>query len=855
MTHRPLSPEELVLQLDRLRSVARRIESDPHCADDLAQETLLVALARPPSLRGEPFAWLSAVLRRRKLFRDRSDERRRRREQAYSQNRLASDGDGDTRRAERIEGVVRVLFQVEEPYRSALVERFLEGRTPHEIAERHGVPVRTVHTRVTRGLRRLRDRLDPPSREEARRPPTWIAYWSRRSPRFATRAASLVLAAGTALLVIGGAFVEPAEPPAHERAGVSAPLPASDGAEDVASAGAAVRAVMPHAAAVEELEGSPPRPVERPNGHVVDQRGAGVGGVEVRFEPGRMTSAPGRAPSFLPSSGARRSVTAADGSFRIERRAGETGRLSAFDAEFAAVTTEWVSFEQSSPYRLTVARRRPLAGFVSDADGSPIARARLRLLPPPAVAAGQSRPEATWATVELESTSDDEGCFRFEDAFDLAGVEIHAQATGYAATTIRLDGSVNDVRIGLTRLAGEDDVALRGRVVTPDLEPVEGAVVACGETWATTDERGEYRLIVPNDPPPGRVTAVAKGFGPATAPSAPGSDALLVLSDRVRSLAGRVVAAAGRPVAGAFVLIADPTPFLRTERVSWFTESLASAAGDAVPATTTDGEGRFVLRGLLARSYRVRAFDGASLAAADAVADPFDAEIVLHLPPRSADARLLGRVVDCHGRPIAGADVRPRREALHVAFPSGPPARSFVTAAPVATAADGSFEFAALAQTGCELLVSGSGVYPVEWSVERAAGFVEIRVARRAVVRVEIAEIPTDQDAYLVVLDARREVVTLHDQFVGADPATHARRVRSVALSPRSERRLAVPDDACEVVVCTRSEVLARRVVTIDAARRNDLLIQAQGRRWSIDDRSRDPRFAPPVPPVVLDAR
>jgi len=46
-------------------------------------------------------------------------------------------------------------------YRTAIALRFLRGRAPHEIARELGVPVKTVHTRIERGIERLRARLAP----------------------------------------------------------------------------------------------------------------------------------------------------------------------------------------------------------------------------------------------------------------------------------------------------------------------------------------------------------------------------------------------------------------------------------------------------------------------------------------------------------------------------------------------------------------------------------------------------------------------------------------------------------------------------------------------------------------------
>src|SRR5204863_5302151 len=63
-TPTPLDPERL-LEHDRfVRGMARHLVRDAHRAEDLAQETFLAALVRPPRGAVTLRAWLCAVLRR-----------------------------------------------------------------------------------------------------------------------------------------------------------------------------------------------------------------------------------------------------------------------------------------------------------------------------------------------------------------------------------------------------------------------------------------------------------------------------------------------------------------------------------------------------------------------------------------------------------------------------------------------------------------------------------------------------------------------------------------------------------------------------------------------------------------------
>ncbi|TSC79220.1 MAG: RNA polymerase sigma-70 factor, ECF subfamily [Candidatus Peregrinibacteria bacterium Gr01-1014_25] len=52
------------------------------------------------------------------------------------------------------------LTQVEEPYRSALVMRYVDGLSPAEIAEMTGESPNTISVRLHRGLKSLRSRVD-----------------------------------------------------------------------------------------------------------------------------------------------------------------------------------------------------------------------------------------------------------------------------------------------------------------------------------------------------------------------------------------------------------------------------------------------------------------------------------------------------------------------------------------------------------------------------------------------------------------------------------------------------------------------------------------------------------------------
>jgi len=109
-----------------------------------------------------------------------------------------------------------------EPYRSTIVHRFFHGHTPNEIAAAAGVPLKTVESRITRALRKLRTRLDHVHGDRR----AWCAalaplVWPRKAVAATAVAGVLVatklkLAAVAAAILIAGAGVWAVRPPHRE---------------------------------------------------------------------------------------------------------------------------------------------------------------------------------------------------------------------------------------------------------------------------------------------------------------------------------------------------------------------------------------------------------------------------------------------------------------------------------------------------------------------------------------------------------------------------------------------------------------------------------------------------------------
>ena len=187
----PWLEEELAAHSHWVRRLARSLVHDETAAEDLVQDTWVAALRKPPSDRRALRSWLGRVVRTL----------------AWKQQRKASTaplsadegslpaGASDMELVERLE-LHRVLAEelraIREPVRTTLLQRYIEGMSAAEIAERTSVPAPTVRWRLQQGLEELRTRLD--ARFGGKRD-TWMSALA-----FALPSKGLVLGgAGTAL--------------------------------------------------------------------------------------------------------------------------------------------------------------------------------------------------------------------------------------------------------------------------------------------------------------------------------------------------------------------------------------------------------------------------------------------------------------------------------------------------------------------------------------------------------------------------------------------------------------------------------------------------------------------------------
>src|SRR5438132_7762422 len=142
------------------RALAASLVRDPHRADDLVQRTWMAALEHPPGAKAPLKRWLAAVMRNFARQDARSEQRRTTREALGARDEALPPHDEIESQAELQQMLLDAVRALDEPYRSTIWARYYESLPPREIAKRAGVPIKTVKTRLSRGLQELRARFD-----------------------------------------------------------------------------------------------------------------------------------------------------------------------------------------------------------------------------------------------------------------------------------------------------------------------------------------------------------------------------------------------------------------------------------------------------------------------------------------------------------------------------------------------------------------------------------------------------------------------------------------------------------------------------------------------------------------------
>lgn len=160
--------EELLAHTGWIRALARSLVVDPQAADDIAQDTMLTALERPPREGGGDSirAWLARVARNFARQRSRGESRRAKREAiAGGQvgDRKGLETPSAAELASRLD-MQRVLTEIVadlgEANRTVLLLHYFEGLSLVEIARRTQSPAGTIRWRLKRALEQVREAMD-----------------------------------------------------------------------------------------------------------------------------------------------------------------------------------------------------------------------------------------------------------------------------------------------------------------------------------------------------------------------------------------------------------------------------------------------------------------------------------------------------------------------------------------------------------------------------------------------------------------------------------------------------------------------------------------------------------------------
>ncbi|HEX5052996.1 MAG TPA: sigma factor-like helix-turn-helix DNA-binding protein [Planctomycetota bacterium] len=154
--------QELQQHSAALRRLARDLVGAA-AADDVLQDAALEVLRAPPREPGPLSGWLRGVVRNVAGKRRRADAVRRRHEAAAAGAVAFAVHGAEV--ADTLRWLTACVTTLPEPYRSTLLARYLREQSPSEIAAATGEPVRTVKTRLQRGLQLLRERFDADGRD------------------------------------------------------------------------------------------------------------------------------------------------------------------------------------------------------------------------------------------------------------------------------------------------------------------------------------------------------------------------------------------------------------------------------------------------------------------------------------------------------------------------------------------------------------------------------------------------------------------------------------------------------------------------------------------------------------------
>ncbi|CAN5189791.1 hypothetical protein BH11MYX1_BH11MYX1_32250 [soil metagenome] len=562
--------EQLMVEMRWVRRLARALLDNAAAAEDVAQETWIVAASHQPDEDRPLRPWLARVVRNLAHTRRRGEARRAERESLHeaSADRVVTTPDELIERVELQRVVAGEVLALTEPYRSTVLLHFFEGLTSAEIARRLEIPDATVRRRLKTALDQLRARLEARNDQPARGWLAALAPLASSAPTSTFLGALIVkkIIAVVVMLVlmVGGAL-----------------LWKFHGSVQSSVRSAASFGPQPHSArgdrhalgSIPEWATQANAPARRIAGHVISD-GAPVAGATVRLglqivgdlaEPiAEVTSGP-------------------NGAFDLGSQPAAMFIVSAqAEGHASAAIVVKNADPRAKVDQLVIALgdcRWRMYGTVADASGGIISKAHFSL--------------DGLGGADSDSTGHYSLCLTARADIDSQMTIVRLEANGYGSLTQRvvLDGELRQDFVMVP------EAVLVGRVVTVDDHPLAGARVLAepdviegphhvANNWAEADADGHFRIagLAPGKFQLSATTRTAGSSVPvlAIARATTTSKELRIVVVPLARVTGRVVSSSA-PVAGANVSAAHPGP---------------GPVPQAGPSATSQADGTFTLDGV-----------------------------------------------------------------------------------------------------------------------------------------------------------------------------------------------------------------------------------------------------------------
>ena len=816
------NPQALLSHVEWVRGLASCLVSDPHKAEDLAQDAWVSALqsqGQVLNMRG----WLGKVLRNLVRQDRRAAGRRSVRELASARPDRVPPTADLVERVSSHRAVVEAVLQLDEPYRTAVLLRFFENMPPRRIGQELEIPVSTVHTRIQRGLTMLRARLDhlhggdrrswlvavlPLARKEGGAAATVLGALYMKTKLqilFGVLVVAIGLVAAWPLVTGGGG--EPAQAGGPDL--ILPPLTAVTG-DEARQTGEIPRTVLAETAStVTEEAAEPVATAVTVHGRLVDSEARPLPDMNLQF---------GTAESGEPPV-----ATSGDqGEFEF-LAVGVSGQIGVAQEGWTTVMSAQVNVGRPPEHALVVAAPAIiLGGRVVDEFGMPVTGAAVQLQLPEGFRTrftenSDAARDRNWRAMAAE-----DGSFELPAA-GIAGALLVATNPGYDSNRrplpVRGDMGLEIVMRRTSRAAG----TVFGQVLDAVGAVVADAWVGIGASSTTSDEQGNFTLNLTaggrmgemmNDLGAGdRILAVKEGYRPARLAKprdAVGqvldwpANVVLRLGEAPLSIAGRVIDENGESVSGVRVWINDPTVFGNTDRNMATLEGLMAGSTTRWDFVRTDDSGGFELGGLADREYRLRAMVDETLLMVDT--DPVAAgeqSLVIQVPAGAYYETVAGRVVSSSGMPVAGVTVIPQGDPFRLQIGGQTVSTSHASSTGTITDAQGRFELKSLPRTDVYLRLDGEDILPLEYGrgveggIETlSGGAVEnllVTVSVRVHVQVELDD-PNSADQ-IQVLDVERQLLPIN-VFAGNSRRTS----RELDLVDGRTPVMVLPDHATTMV-------------------------------------------------------